>query len=612
MKRIVFNILGALLLLVTSCSKNIDFQNGNEASSEEIKAHSESVFGIAFDPEHTWTTTSQQQVTIQYSSAVKEIQVLVYAYEPVDSSTTLRVLTSYEPSGDGNVSLNVDVPDANMGLFASFITDKGLYMSKIVDGQAVYSEKASSRSTTARTRTLSFDYTLPSEDNLRITETIIPYEASRGWFPDERFYAMSDYTTQRMAIADYSDDMKTAFRAMVFSYFPDGRGFNNLSKVKATGLYNEHMYPFTTGDEPIIVSPVYKCDGATRWGNEVYNSQLYYYYFKDEDLDGKDAVSYIRSLPKYQAIPFSDHFGLKEDDNISRRNAYALVYWGDGVPDENTHGTYIFPQGYKIGFIVRATSTTEGGKKQGELWADGRFNNEINSYASCNFRSSKLETDGPRASWLSLNGRLLMCWESGTDTDFNDLILDVEGGIEGIVVIPDIEGQVYTYCFEDTEKGDYDLNDVVIRAVRKSSTEVEYSVVACGAYDELYIKNLNAGNITDDTEVHSLFGKNVGEFINTEEGAESIPLVVGTKKVNSSFSLLDVNTQPYIYDKTTETYVRISKKGEDPHGIMIPYKFRWPLEKVCVKDAYLEFNSWGQNQIISTDWYKRPIDGKIY
>ncbi len=612
MKKKVLFFMGAILLL-TGCSKNSDFQAGADDHSEAaIKAHAKSVFGVDFNSEQAWTTASQQQVTVQYTSAVSEIQILVYAYEPEDSTSTLRVLTSYQPSGDGEVTLNVDVPDVNLGLFASFITARGLYMSKIVDGKAAYNENAATRSSSGATRTLSFDYNLPSEENLRLTETIVPYEATRFGFDQELFYGMEDYDSQKMSIPDYSEDMKVTFRTLVFSYFPDGRQFNNLSKVKQTGLYNEHIYPFTTGDEPIIVAPVYKCDGAGRYGNEVYNSDLYYYYFKDEDLIGKDAISYIRNLPKYKALPFSNHFGVNEDDVIARRNAYALIYWGEGVPDENTHGTYTFPEGYKIGFIVRATSTTEGGKKQGELWADGRFNNEINSYQPCNFRSSKLETDGPRAAWLSLNGRLLLCWESGTDTDFNDLILDFEGGIEGIVVIPDVEGQVYTFCFEDTDKGDYDLNDVVIRAVRKSSTEVEYSVEACGAYDELYIRNINAGKITDDAEVHSLFGKTTGMFINTERNAEKYPAVVGTKTVNSSFSLLDINTQPYIYDANTKKVIRLSKKGEDPHGIMLSYAFRWPLEKVCVKDAYLEFNSWGQDPVMSTDWYKRPVEERVY
>jgi LruC domain-containing protein len=56
----------------------------------------------------------------------------------------------------------------------------------------------------------------------------------------------------------------------------------------------------------------------------------------------------------------------------------------------------------------------------------------------------------------------------------------------------------------------------------------------------------------------------------------------------------------------------ISKQGEDPHGIMVPNDFQYPLEKVCIKDAYMEFNNWGLNPVLSTDWYTRPVDGKVY
>ena len=91
-----------------------------------------------------------------------------------------------------------------------------------------------------------------------------------------------------------------------------------------------------------------------------------------------------------------------------------FVYWGDGIPDENTVGSYQFPEGYRIGFMVRAKTTAEGGKKQGELYGDGRLNNYINNYG--NFKSSKLGTDGPRSCWMTVNGKMLLCFESGTDT----------------------------------------------------------------------------------------------------------------------------------------------------------------------------------------------------
>jgi LruC domain-containing protein len=76
--------------------------------------------------------------------------------------------------------------------------------------------------------------------------------------------------------------------------------------------------------------------------------------------------------------------------------------------------------------------------------------------------------------------------------------------------------------------------------------------------------------------------------------------------------MLDDATMPYIFDKTTNYNVYISRVGQDPHGIMIPNDFKYPLEKVCIKDAYAEFNNWGVNQVTSTDWYTKPTSGKVY
>ena len=206
--------------------------------------------------------------------------------------------------------------------------------------------------------------------------------------------------------------------------------------------------------------------------------------------------------------------------------------------------------------------------------------------------------------WLTLNGRMLLCCESGTDQDFNDVIFEIEGGIKGLIVVPDPEYNVYTYCFEDTPIGDYDLNDVVIKAERLSDTKVRYSIVACGANDELYIKNIDES--IDNVEVHSMFGCTQNQFVNTVSANEYEPFVL-VKTVDKSFSFLNKDMQPYIYDKSINNKVELSKIGEDPHGIMIPYDFRWSRERVCVKDAYFQFNSWGRNSITSTDWYKDPI-----
>jgi hypothetical protein len=205
-----------------------------------------------------------------------------------------------------------------------------------------------------------------------------------------------------------------------------------------------------------------------------------------------------------------------------------------------------------------------------------------------------------------------LCFESGTDADFNDVILEVEGGIEPIPFIPDFNYDFYTFCFEDREVGDYDMNDVVIKATRINKTTVEYSIVACGAHDQLQIKNINGTKIRDDQEVHSLFGVSANTFINTVKGEKVYPAVTERVTVDQNFSFLNEDTQLYIYNVSTGKTIKLSKKGEDPHGIMIPYDFKYPIEKMCIKDAYGRFNEWGQNRVTSTDWYKYYTPGTVY
>jgi hypothetical protein len=565
-------------------------------------------------------------VTINANSSIKKVQVVACIDdldEDKEAVQSLKVLNEAELGGATSVTLTYDAPNDNKGLFVAFISDNSYKLRKI-NGATVSLETANARAFTRANRALPAGVTLPTGEFI-IKQAVESYEHGRSvdkkgtfkGFENEWLYSLDDYTAQKMSIPEYSDEYLETFRAMVFSYFQNKA--KNLPLVKSSGMYNGNAYCLTTGDDPIIISPNYKRDGADKYGNEVYNSELYYYYFSDNDIKNmseEQVVAYLKALPKYKAIPFNEVFQYQEDDKIGKRCAYALMYFGEGTPVVGeTKGSYYFPQGLKIGFMLRSNSDTEGGKKKGELYLDGRLNGAINTYSWTNFRSSNLGEDGPRAAWLTLEGKMMMCWESGTDSDFNDLILEVEGGVKEIVVepIPETIYNVYTYCFEDTKLGDYDLNDVVIKATRKNDTTVEYAITACGAWDELYIKNINSGVVTDDKEVHSLFGvTNTKTFINTEKGKNSYDAVKVTKTVPSSFSLTDPTTQPYIYNKTNGLEVRISKQGEDPHGIMIPNDFKYPTEKTCIKNAYAEFNNWGVNPVISTDWYTDPVTNMVY
>ena len=607
--------LAVSALLFTGCTKHdlsdINQSNGND----DVKKNVEKVFGVTFDANHDWCTTASGKVTISgIPSGTTKVQLYALIAKDVKDDdnqdavvTSLLKLNEDDAVSGSQVTLVYDAPSLNKGIYAAIEYDGKRYMKLVNNGTATFAN--SNRAAAVRRAPSDNDFA-----GMTLTEEVESFASQRGWLPGQKLYGMSDeaYQTWKTNAEGYSDEFTQLFRNIVFSYFKNK--VNNLPLIWESKYVNDRVYPITTGTEAIVVSPIYKCDQAKRWGNEVWNSDLYYYYFKDEDLNnyvenGGTAVDFLNNLPKFKAIPFNQHFGETEDDVVEKRASYALIYWGDGTPELGATGQP-FPAGYKIGFMVRAKTTSEAPKKQGELYGDGRLNNKINSWP--NFKSSNLGTDGPRAGWINVEDRLYMCFESGTDSDFNDIILEVEGGIEFFSFYPEYEHDFYTFCFEDRELGDYDMNDVVIKATRINNTTVEYSVVACGAHDQLQIKNINGTKIRDDQEVHSLVGVSSNTFVNTVKGAQTYPAVTERVTVDKNFSFLNENTQPYIYNVSEGRTIKLSKKGEDPHGIMIPYDFKYPVEQKCIKDAYSRFNEWGETRVNSTDWYKYYNPGTVF
>lgn len=605
------------LVLLSSCVKGVDGiepepnpEPDQGVTDEDIKSHAEDILGFTIPDNQDWNSTTSGSVTINVTSAVTKVSVLALVAQTDEEGETYNSMTKLneaEIKDKSSISLNYDVPQKNEGLYVAFYTEKGCYYKKVEGNSVTFDQVAT------KTRAVTRSVSAPS-GTFAIGKIESSFAAERGWIPDEKLYMLDDADYDRMKITaeSYSDEYNALVRDLVFAYLPNTKTENNLAQIMAAGYTDDDAYRITTGEDgPIVISPIYKQDGADKYGNEVYNSDLYYYYFNPADMpsSAEEQVAFLQSLPKYKLIPFNLCFGAKEDNVLSKRTSFAALYFGDSkTPDVGTEGTFKFPKGYKIGFMVRAKTTTEAPKKQGELYFDGRLNNKINTWPNFN----KLNPTDPRATWLRINDRVLMCWESGTDRDFNDILLEVEGSVEPIYVTHEFEYNTYTFCFEDTQKGDYDLNDVVIKAKRINKTTVEYSIVACGAYDKLLVKNVNAGIINDNVEIHSLFEVGEKQFVNTESGAEKRPAITAQKTVSESFSFLDEKNQPYIYDASTNLTVKLSTKGQDPHGIMIPFDFKYPVEKVCIKDAYNEFNNWGQNPVNSTNWYTKPVDGKVY
>ena len=604
------------LAAFAGCSSDVDLYDAELVESEKEMANIEKVFGVKFDPNHDWCTTASADVTVEVTPEVKKVQVLVYVREIGEESpdyvTTdvMKKLTEAEVNNQSSVRLHYNAPKENLGLYVAFITDDSYYVQELKGNSISFEHPAAARK--ALTRAQAPSYTLPTGTTFKIGKIIDSYANTRGWIPGEKLYqlAKDDYGKLKMTDLELPESFMSTFAQIVFSQFPNGRSHHNLEKVKNQGYYNENVYPITTGKEPIVVTPLYKCDKPEKYNAEVYNSDLYYYYFKENDPEyQKNPVSFIEKLPKYMAIPFDQCFGKTEDGLVGNHGSYALLWYGEGTPEEGTVGSFKFEEGYKIGFMIRA-KCPDAPEKRGEVYADGRLNNYINFYDDCNFKSSKLGQDGPRAAWLNINGRLVLCWESGTDADFNDVILDVTGGIKGIDVIPDPDPQVYTYCFEDHNLGDYDMNDVVIMAYKLNEQTVRFSIIACGAYDELYVRGIECGDIKNNKEVHSYWEKKQNVFINTENNNVFLAPITADKTYPNGFDA--IRDAPYVWNETEKDEIHIVTKGKNPRAIMIPNDFYYPLEKTCINKAYEDFNKWGTNADFSQlDWYTRPQNSLV-
>ena len=305
----------------------------------------------------------------------------------------------------------------------------------------------------------------------------------------------------------------------------------------------------------------------------------------------------------------------------------------DTKPFEKNPVSLAIPEGYKIGFMHRkggeANSNDYTTDNKGETYGDGYLNKEINSYP--NFSSSVdlygMRPTDPRVAIFKANNHNYITFEDGTDCNFTDIVLEIVSGVqveEGDLSVKP-QNAVYTYCFEDRQDGDYDMNDVVIKAMRLDATHVLFSIEACGAYDELNLRGIHGKILTSTIDVHQLFSVSDPEtYINTQNGATYFEPIQEVVEVKSDFSFSNVSEEKadvldplnrwvlHIYNKTGEREVRLSTRGEDPHGLMIPCDFKYPTEKTSLNVAYPYFLEWTKGDNTYYDWYNMPNSSAVY
>ena len=258
------------------------------------------------------------------------------------------------------------------------------------------------------------------------------------------------------------------------------------------------------------------------------------------------------------------------------------------------------------------------------------------------------DADKQRVKVFMLNGYVFVACEDGDDWDYNDRRYWMPYGqdrVEKATVVP-VEPepaipQVWTYAWEDNtmegeDRCDYDMNDCVIEVNEKADdpTMLEITIVALGATRDLWLgfENKNGKTISDyqpvfaegdrsqdANELHKLMRASSGEMVNTGNGTRTVEPFKATVKKPAGF---DFQTCSFVLGAKVRKEMQgayehdfymlhVSAAGTDPHGIVIPGKWQWPVERMRVTEAYPDFGKWASDHTQAKDWYKRPEQGKV-
>ena len=303
----------------------------------------------------------------------------------------------------------------------------------------------------------------------------------------------------------------------------------------------------------------------------------------------------------------------------------------DGNPKQNIAVNTSIPKGYRVGFMLRKINTPSKGKtlqayintnNNGCVYGNGELNTVINKFPG-HWKESvdvySMEENDTRIAMFNANNKTYLAFEDGNDCNYSDMIIEVVGNSgEMFDDVQEVEGLPYTMCFEDRPNiADYDMNDVVLRCIRLSPTQLELSLLATGANDEVYIEGISGKHISgtdlNNKEVHELFGVSTKTFVNTEPSASVHSYVTAVYEVSEFATIPQFLTNIYIRNMSRAgDEIRVPEKGEPPFALIIPGDFDYPAERISIVNAYSGFRNWANNAYNYDGWLDSYDDTKLY
>lgn len=661
-------LLGAAAIV--SCNKfDLNYDPSGAEEVQEVKENAAKIFG-EIDPKQDWNSINSGTVSVTANANLSDIVKVQILTESPILNTDAKVLAEVAATNGQTVTLNYDAPNVYEHLFAACINNKGVYHIQAFDVNQS-SVKFTSTTASAAPRRASADEeqsftsiilkepqksfnTLRTEagDNCIIkdeNQKEVKYTVwmNSGW-SDEMWEPADGQTFNNgwkmdtesnkghiyRDIDGFTENEKTTVTGLInnytYKYANNGKGGakkNNIANVRNSAYFMQNNnYVYTNGTDPVTLIPIQAYTLEFKMNN------IFYYYYRMEDIPaGMDEVAYIKTLPKYKAIQIESVQTYDESTKgaFFHRQEFLLPYYKNTPNVGENAASAIFPAGYKIGFL---NMKHEIGKydidncKYGCIYGDGRLNYEVNHikghYLSAMDKSIGGSVNGgmtwidPRMAMFAANDKTYMCIEEGADCNFSDMVFEISG-VEPVQETPEPIAATYTMCFEDRPNtADYDLNDVVLRCSRINDTTLELTLVATGANDDVVIHGA-LGWAYNEKEVHEIFGateadENGNRFINTVKGGVTKDPKSAKVTVSATLTIPKYLETIFIENKTTGKFVMKAQAGDAPFAIIVPETFKYPLERVCINNAYLKFKNWAQDMTTGTDWYTEPESGKVY
>jgi hypothetical protein len=619
MKKYYFMAIFAILL--SACSKDKDVFDSDAAASKELK-NAEDHLGVKIDPNQTWVTTNNLTVTIgDLPTDLLTQNILIMDVNPLVDSDA-QVLANASAS---DRTIKLEIPQGQKMLYAAAIDANGdvrvasfevtepTVSFKAEQGYAQIQTPAAARRAMAKAKAP----LKRSELQWKPTVQAKMY-ADKGWNDEWAYIESGDVKTQFTNMAYYTD--------IVLSFLPEAALNFRDTLNKAEMVRNDYYAIVGKGGGEVIVTPIYR-NTSNR------NSRVGYYYFTPGDERNiKTARKYLFEEP----VPMNYHNKSRNDiPQECTIQSYKLIYY-----DAEGNPSYDFPEGTEIGFFNNVDQQSNMLGETFNWYNEGEANSDLSGY----FKEKNVLPDWAKAynvSWETYShtvmfqrgGNTFICFEDWVqDFDMNDIVLLVneESNVEPAPVAPthsckeNIRFYRYSYGFEDTRNGDYDMNDVVLRVWRPSlqKNQLTIEVAACGASDSVYIfYNTLEGErlpLFSGKEVHQLF-RELGydaEFYNTESiNAPTLPKM--TLNINNFNDFNYARADFFIVNKTKNLEVHMPAAlgiiGGAPFGICAPQKaWAWPKERISIVKAYNPyFGPYAADHNVNVDWYMFPVEDKV-